>query len=444
VNNIQNIIFISLMFLGIFFMPNFSYATNIYVTADTQNIPCWWTDLYIWINTNGNKVIAADIKFFLQGLSISSFIPLSWFDNSSYIWTWISTKWENFGKIYHYINVHQNSYINAITGNNIIIGKIRVTPILGNPIGLFNFYNLSGNDEDSNISIGTEYWTEWYPIKYIDWLSSTTNGIYNMLNCIIVGWWGGWTSINKDNCTLSTSTLACANTQGNDNSSSYYDGTCCSPIEEWHSVANTCNVLDSTYTSEITDAFQRAYNINITTKCPITSASLEHPIIRMEAAKMMSMFTIQILWLYPDTHKVGCDNFPDTKNISDEMQFFTKTACQLNLMGLKSDGKTVDKNFDPYGYVNRAQFGTILSRLIYWDKYNVYLWEENVFKRYQKHLNALKADNIIKNIQNPFMLEERARVLLMLKRTVENNLTEKYRLVSPLYNWQLSLLENVR
>lgn len=116
------------------------------------------------------------------------------------------------------------------------------------------------------------------------------------------------------------------------------------------------------------------------------------------------------------------------------MKFFTKTACQLNLMGLKSDGKTVDKNFDPHAYVSRAQFGTILSRLIYGDKYNLYTGEEMKFKRYQKHLNALNADNIMKRIQDPFMLEERARVLLMLNRTVENNLVEKYRLVAPVHN----------
>lgn len=257
-------------------------------------------------------------------------------------------------------------------------------------------------------------------------------------------WWGGWTTISKDNCTLPSSSLACANTEGNDNSSSYYDGTCCSPTEEGHGAATGCDVSDSTYTTEITEAFQRAYNLNITSKCPITTARLERPIIRMEAAKMMSMFTIQILWLYPDTHKADCDKFSDTKNLSEEMKFFTKTACQLNLMGLKSDGKTVDKTFDPHEYVNRAQFGTILSRLIYGDKYNVYTGEEMMFKRYQKHLNALNVDNIMKQIQNPSMLEERARVLLMLNRTVENNLVEKYRLVAPAHNWALSLLENIR
>ena len=67
----------------------------------------------------------------------------------------------------------------------------------------------------------------------------------------------------------------------------------------------------------------------MTNKCPIDEARLYDPIIRQELAKMMTMFTVQILGIYPNTHKLGCDQFSDTSTLSDEMQFFTKTACQL-------------------------------------------------------------------------------------------------------------------
>lgn len=157
---------------------------------------------------------------------------------------------------------------------------------------------------------------------------------------------------------------------------------------------------------------------------------------------MMSMFTIQIIWIYPDTHKKWCDAYPDIKYLSDETKFFTKTACQLDLMGQKADGKTPDDVFNPNDPVNRAMFGTILSRLIYGDVYNVYSGEN--YKRYEKHLRALFDDNIMKQIQDPYMLEKRARVLLMLKRTTDENLVEQYRLVAPAHNGALSLLENVR
>jgi hypothetical protein len=79
--------------------------------------------------------------------------------------------------------------------------------------------------------------------------------------------------------------------------------------------------------------------------------------------------------------------------------------------------------------------------LVYGDKYNVYAWESYTW--YEKHLRGLFADGIMTKIQDPFILEKRARVLLMLKRTDDNNLVEKYRLLAPVHNWALSLLENV-
>ncbi|MEI8009058.1 MAG: hypothetical protein WCI00_06900 [bacterium] len=58
------------------------------------------------------------------------------------------------------------------------------------------------------------------------------------------------------------------------------------------------------YTQEITDAFSRGYGLNITNKCPIVEARLDDGIRRKELAKMMTMFTIQVMGIYPDTHKI--------------------------------------------------------------------------------------------------------------------------------------------
>lgn len=258
------------------------------------------------------------------------------------------------------------------------------------------------------------------------------------------GWWGwGW-NFEKDACLRPDSNFACANTEGVDYSESYYDNTCCAPVLTWHGAA-WCDISDSPYTDEeLNDAFQRSYDLNITNKCPIDEARLEHPLIRMEAAKMMTMFTVQVIGIYPDTHKVWCDTFTDTQQLSSEMKFFTKTACQLNLMGLKSDGQTPDKQFNPYDQVNRAQFGTILSRLIYGNKYNIYSGEDTQYKWYEKHLQALNKDTIMKKIQDPFMIEQRWRVMLMLYRIYQKDLVAQYRLVAPAHNWAIVLLENIR
>lgn len=99
------------------------------------------------------------------------------------------------------------------------------------------------------------------------------------------------------------------------------------------------------------------------------------------------------------------------------MKFFAKTACQLDIMGLEPDGKTPKKKFDPKDLIDRAQFGTMLSRLVYGDVYNLSSREKKTIARYQKHLEALGKDDIIQKIPSPWTLENRSRVMIMLKRT---------------------------
>jgi hypothetical protein len=54
-------------------------------------------------------------------------------------------------------------------------------------------------------------------------------------------------------------------------------------------------------------------------------------------------------------------------------------------MGREADGSKTKKTFDSGESMTRAQFGTILSRLLYGDRYNT----KDFKKRYQKHLEAL-------------------------------------------------------
>jgi len=114
---------------------------------------------------------------------------------------------------------------------------------------------------------------------------------------------------------------------------------------------------------------------------------------------MISEFAIKILGKKPDTTR-SCV-FTDIATQSDEMQFYMKISCQLGLMGLNSDG-TPNIVFHPDGQVTRAQFGTMLSRLLYGNMYNTNsgLW-------YQAHLQVLQTAGIMIKISNPLMLELR-------------------------------------
>ena len=69
--------------------------------------------------------------------------------------------------------------------------------------------------------------------------------------------------------------------------------------------------------------------------------------------------------------------------------------------------------FDPNSEVTRAQFGTVLSRLIWGTTYN------NTTPYYLSHLNALKNAGIMTIISDPSMEEIRGFVLIMMKRTYD-------------------------
>ena len=110
-------------------------------------------------------------------------------------------------------------------------------------------------------------------------------------------------------------------------------------------------------------------------------------------AKMISNFAITLGGFTPDTIKQCA--FDDVANQSAEMRFYIRISCQLELIGINMT------SFDPNGEVTRAQFGTILSRLIRGSIYN------DGIPYYTSHLNALKLAGIMTQISNPSMKELR-------------------------------------
>jgi len=152
---------------------------------------------------------------------------------------------------------------------------------------------------------------------------------------------------------------------------------------------------------ELQQAYQFAYGIGITTMPTARQARLCDGVIRSELAKMVANYAIQIHGLSPDEDRV-C-HFDDIADQSAEMKYYIKLVCQLGIMGV---GLT---HFNPYGTVDRAQWGTVLSRILYGDQYN------NGDPYYIQHLSALNTNGIIVNT-NPALVELRSFVMLMMMR----------------------------
>jgi len=171
------------------------------------------------------------------------------------------------------------------------------------------------------------------------------------------------------------------------------------------SISISCFANSSDYSDEFNDAYGFAHDNKITTIDNIDNANMYWWLNRIAMAKMLSQYAINVLWKEPDTSKVA--NFKDVSpELDAQYNHWVTLAFQLWIMWIWID------NFRPYDTVTRAEFGTALSRVLYWDKYNQE-WE----KYYEKHLNALKVVWIMTKIDNPRQGEVRWYVMIMLMRS---------------------------
>ncbi len=212
-----------------------------------------------------------------------------------------------------------------------------------------------------------------------------------------IGWWGwwGWTSYIWTN-------IICTTGQN-----------CQNP---YHNKTIATGQTENTYSQELQNAYQRAYSIGITTLSPIEWANIEWKITRAQLAKMLSVFT-QKTMNAKKIHQGSECLFTDTNKITKDLQVYAQLSCTLGIMWLKADGSP-DNIFNPSGSVTRAQFATVLSRLLYGEKNNIKAGEKNIL-RYQKHIQAINKTGIMKKISNPAMEEIRGFVMIMLMRANE-------------------------
>jgi hypothetical protein len=163
----------------------------------------------------------------------------------------------------------------------------------------------------------------------------------------------------------------------------------------------TWSIVNSPYSQELNQAYLYAYSIGATTMPTIQTAYIKGHITRAQLAKMMSRYTTQVIWQQPDANKTCA--FSDISRQDSELRHYIKIACQLGIMN--GDGPY----FNPSSMVTRAEFGTVLSRVLYGTTYE---WWTPFYKN---HLEALKNADIITNT-NPDIIESRWNIMLMLMR----------------------------
>ena len=225
------------------------------------------------------------------------------------------------------------------------------------------------------------------------------------------GWWGWWgqSTLKRDYC------------PDGDYSDSYYDWDCWTPEEDenhthgsaWDEEINP----EELYWKEVVDAYKWAYKNWLTTMSTIQDADPDWYLLRWHMAKIVVNFMINVLWMkLPTVIPDHCKNWNDDSTIweSEEIKWYATLSCALWVMWIDM----FNNEFLPNDIVSRAEFGTIVSRILWWDTFNVIHTPLTPF--YKLHLNQLKNNNIMTQINKPLTIKElRKRVWLVFKRVSE-------------------------
>lgn len=228
------------------------------------------------------------------------------------------------------------------------------------------------------------------------------------------GWWGwwGWSTSSKVTTGSSNATTGTNSSSDKEDETPVRGGTSAQnqssakrfvrnySFSEW----NPRDILQNWYTREQNNAYNFAYAYWITTMWDISKANMNWYVTRIAIAKMLSKYAINVLGREPDTSlQPYFLDIPDS--LDQKYDNWVTLAYQLWIMWIWI------KNFRPYDNITRAEFWTVLSRLVYriqdWDK-----------KYYSTHLAKLKKEWIITN-DDPTIKEKRWNIMIMLMRTVK-------------------------
>lgn len=187
-------------------------------------------------------------------------------------------------------------------------------------------------------------------------------------------------------------------------------------VDSWEVDIPNCSIQNSQFTSEQNDAYLWACQHNITTMRTIQEARLDQPLTRAELAKIMSVYAMKEYHLKPLI--TGAANYKDVNTDLGDLADYIQLAYRLQIMGINADGTPIQA-FEPHKLVSRAEFATVLSRVIWGNKHNI-----SGDDRYSAHLQALKKYGIIKSDIPANWWELRGRALLMLHRNAPKSSVE--------------------
>ena len=271
----------------------------------------------------------------------------------------------------------------------------------------------------------TEDWTKFRfdtPITsditlYAKWQEKKSNNGYS-------GWWGGGSSSSsgvkdsdKSHNSADDKVTSVSEEKVNSNSEEKVGNN-----QQNNEVVDSQNQLESVASHKVTyvpdrslseneQAYDFAHTYWITTKTSVESAEMNKPLTRIQMAKMLSNYAMNVMWRKPDISKWTV-KFNDVTNKMDKSYDNDVTlSYQLWIMWQNMP----NNNFRPNDEVTRAEFVSAFSRMLYNTSDGEY---RSTSKYYIHHMEKLKWEWIVTN-DNPNMKEKRWYVMLMLLRSVK-------------------------
>lgn len=176
----------------------------------------------------------------------------------------------------------------------------------------------------------------------------------------------------------------------------------------WRGIIIAFSIISFTlaYTQEEIDAYKRAYKNRLTTQPTIDEANLNWKLTRQELSKMLTNYIENIAWVEKNWRPC---TFTDESKTTNDLKPYTRKICSYWIMW------TDWEDFRPTSKVTRAELWTTISRMLWGTKHNV-SWKDF----YIYHLNALKNNGIMNNLDNPTTtLARRWDTFIMFKRIYE-------------------------
>ena len=275
-------------------------------------------------------------------------------------------------------------------------------------------------DESMMQEIDLNKWVDSYSVVYVKYERNGSSG-----------WWGGWggwsskpdtpkqdeqkpTETPQDDSIVSSwtnvkdpvsesETPMDSSEQAPQNDAQETNNSPANNASEWQN--------QQKYSTEFQQAYEFARENGITTMSTIQKADMEWKLTRIQMAKMLSQYAINILWKEPDVSK-WVINFNDvTIKMNMDYDNWVTLAYQLWIMWQNMP----NNKFRPNDEVSRAEFVTALSRLLYSTLDGKY---ESTPKYYINHMERLVKEWIITK-DDPKMKELRGYVMIMLMRSAE-------------------------